>query len=100
MRVRLVQSGGFAGIVKSCEVDTSILSPDQAEELERLVRASGISGSGAYLSATARDLSQYEITIEDGRDRLSVVFDDASVPEAARAMLAFLKARARPQPLR
>ena len=97
MRVRLVQSGGFLGIVKSCEVDSSILGPEAAEDLERLVRASGISASGTYLSTTARDLQQYEITIEDDRGRLSVVFDDASVPEAARAMLGFLKERAKPQ---
>ena len=100
MRVRLVQSGGFVGIVKSCEVDSSILSPDAAEELERLVQASGINASGTYLSTTARDLQQYEITIEDDRGKHSVVFDDASIHEAPRAMLGILKERAKPQPPR
>ena len=97
MKVRLVQSGGLLGIVKACEIDSSILGPDAAEELERLVRGSGISASGAYLSDVGRDLQQYEITIEDETGTLSVVFDDSSIPPAARPMIGFLKQRARPQ---
>ena len=97
MKVRLVQSGGFVGIVKACEIDSAILAPDAAEELVRLVRCSGISASGAFLSDAARDLQQYEITIEDETGTLSVVFDDSSIPPAARPMIGFLKARARPQ---
>jgi hypothetical protein len=98
MKVRFVQSGGFAGAVKGCDLDTQALPPDQARELERLVRESGISQSGEHLSDGGRDLHQYEITIEDGRRKLAVTFDDANVPPAARAFLGFLKKCARPQP--
>ena len=98
MKVRLVQSGGLLGIVRACEIDSSALDPAAADELERLVRGSGISASGAQLSETGRDLHQYEITIEDGDRTLSVVFDDASVPAAARPILGYLRQRARPRP--
>ena len=98
MRVRLIQSGGLLGIVRECEVDSSTLAPEAAAELERLVRAGGLSASGTFLSSAARDLQQYEITIEDESGTLFVVFDDASVPPEVRPILVFLKSRARPRP--
>ena len=98
MRVRLIQSGGLLGIVKACELDSSALGPGAAEELERLVRGSGISASGEHLSEAGRDLYQYEITIEDESGTCSVVFDDASIPPAARPMIGYLKQHARPRP--
>jgi hypothetical protein len=97
MKVRLVQSGGLLGIVKACELDSSELGPEAAGELERLVRGSGIAASGEHLSGNGRDLYQYEITIEDGNTKLTVVFDDASVPPGARQMIGYLKRHARPE---
>jgi hypothetical protein len=97
MKVRLIQSGGLLGIVKACELDSSVLGHEAAGELERLVRGSGISASGAHLSQTGRDLHQYEITIEDETGTLSIVFDDATIPPAAKPMVGFLKRHARPQ---
>ena len=98
MKVRLIQSGGFLGIVRSCEVDTAALGADAAAELERLVRGSGISSSGEHLSESGRDLHVYEITVEDGDSSWTVVFDDASVPPAVRPVFAYLRERARPVP--
>ncbi|CAD5109648.1 protealysin inhibitor emfourin [Zestomonas carbonaria] len=98
MKVRFVQSGGFVGVVKGCVLDTSNLTKDEAQELERLVRESGISACETQFSAEARDLQQYEITIE-GEPPVSVAFDDRSVPPSARLLVGFLKKHARPQPL-
>jgi hypothetical protein len=100
MKVQFVQSGGFVGAVKGCELDTAALAPDVAEELQRLVQESGISGSGELLSDTGRDLQQYEITIHKGNRKSSVVFDDSSIPQSARPLLGFLKQHARPKALR
>lgn len=96
MKIRLVQSGGLLGIVKVSEIDSESLGAEAAEELERLVRGSGISTSGERLTEAARDLYHYEITIEDGDRTLTVVFDDASLPQTARPMLGYLKQHARP----
>jgi len=38
MKVCYVQSGGFIGALKSCEVNTAELGQEEAEQLEKLVR--------------------------------------------------------------
>jgi hypothetical protein len=98
MKVHFLQSGGLVGAVKGCTLDTAALEPEAAAEVERLVRVSGLRRSGEHLSDSGRDLHQYEITIEDGKRKVSLVVDDANVPPAAKALLGYLKKCARPQP--
>jgi hypothetical protein len=99
MKVKFVQSGGFAGIVKGCELNTRALAPQAAGELEHLTRGSGLSASGTFLSKTGRDLQQYEIIIEDDNRKAEVVLDDATIPQSAKPLLGFWKKHARPKPL-
>jgi hypothetical protein len=114
VKVTFLQSGGFVGAPKGCDVDSALLEPEAAREIEKLVEGSGLTASGKFLSGTARDLKQYEIVVErnmghdevpgerkgraSGSSAVRVVFDDASVPAQARALLSYLKQRARPRP--
>jgi len=98
MKITFLQSGGFAGMLKGCTIDAADLAPGERQELESLVAASGLSESFERFSSTGRDLRQYEIVIEHHETVQRIVCDDRSVPEAARPLLAFLAARARPQP--
>ena len=95
MKVCYVQSGGFIGALKSCEVNTAELEQHEAQQLEQLVRDSGLSQSARLRSEQARDLKQYEITIEDETRAICVEFDDQNIPESARTLLGFLQKRAR-----
>jgi len=95
--VRFTQSGGFAGLINGCEIDTTTLSPQNAIELEQLVKAAAISGSGEFLSRSGRDLQQYEITIEDGTRKTSVIFDDQTVPQSAKPLIGYMKKCAKPK---
>ena len=98
MKITFLQSGGFAGMLKGCTIDATDLAPDQRQELESLVAASGLGESFDRFSETGRDLRQYEIVIERDATVRRIVCDDHSVPEATRPLVAFLSARARPQP--
>jgi hypothetical protein len=98
MRITFMQSGGFAGMLKGCTIEAADLAPEERQELESLVAASGLSESFERFSSTGRDLRQYEIVIEQHATVQRIVCDDRSVPESARPLLAFLVARARPQP--
>ena len=94
MKVRFDQSGGFAGLMRSCEIDTTDMSPDEANKFADLV--SSIPESGVFLSDSSRDLHQYEITIVDGESKTSVVFDDQSVPQSVKPLIGYLKKCSKP----
>jgi hypothetical protein len=98
MRITFVQSGGFAGMLKGCTIDAADLTADERREFESLVAASGLTESLERFSSAGRDLRQYEIVIEQHATVQRIVCDDRSMPESARPLVAFLAARARPQP--
>lgn len=98
MKLRFDQSGGYAGLVKGCEIDTDTLTPDMAKQVEELVQASNLA-SGEFLSESSRDLNQYELTIEEGTSTTSVVLDDESVPPSAKPLIGYLKKCAKPRSL-
>ena len=98
MKITFLQSGGFAGMLKGCTIEAADLAPEERQELESLVAASGLGESFERFSSAGRDLRQYEIVIEQHANVQRMACDDRSVPEAARPLLAFLVARARPQP--
>ena len=91
MRVTFVQSGGLVGAVRGCELDSATLGSAAARELEELVRSSGLSASGEFRTAGARDLREYAITVEDGARRIHVHFDDRTLPAGLRALVSFLR---------
>lgn len=95
MRISFTQSGGFAGLVSSCRIDTALLEVRERETVERLVVAAAITESCECVSESARDTRTYEIVIER-ETHVRVVFDEPGVPDAVRPLIAYLKERARP----
>lgn len=96
MKVHFVESGGYLGLVKGCDLDTTTLTPESARELEKLVKSSGISTSGEFLSDVGRDLRLYEITIEDRNKKIKATFDDEKLPAPAKPLIAYLRKQALP----
>jgi len=99
MRILFTQSGGFAGLVRGCRIDTASLPPDERRSVEALVDASGITGDRTAHSESARDLRHYEIRIERPGETARLCCDDDCIPDAARQLLAELLTRSRPEPL-
>ncbi|MFC9298038.1 protealysin inhibitor emfourin [Streptomyces sp. NPDC057011] len=81
MRIQVVRTGGFAGIERRAEVDTSG-RPDEAEwqALARLALRPGPPGPGAD---RVRDGFSYRITV-DGR---TVACQEPNLSEAQRALI-------------
>ncbi|WP_122664356.1 protealysin inhibitor emfourin [Pseudomonas viridiflava] len=96
MRVCYVQSGGFIGAIKSCEVNTADLGQPEAEQVKRLVEDSGLKQSGNFMSDRARDQKQYEITIEDETNAICISFDEHNIPPEAKTLLNYLQTHAKP----
>ena len=98
MRITFTQSGGFAGRVRGCRIDTAVLSAEERRTLESLVATSGLDASFTRVAEASRDRKCYEIRIERGGVGIEVTCDDASLPAAARPLVANLAARAVPCP--
>jgi len=93
MLISFAQSGGFAGLLKHCRVDTAALEPHERMRVEALVIAAGWEVSWEKFSE-GRDRFQYEIAIER-ETTVRVTCDDSCVPPEARPLVAYLKDRAR-----
>ena len=99
MRISFIQSGGFLGLRRGCELNTETLAPNTAQELEHLTKTSGISTSGKFFSESGRDLHQYDITISDETSEVSVTFDDETLPATVQPLIDYLQKYARPKAL-
>ncbi len=97
MRIALTQSGGFAGLVKRVQVDTATLPRDDAARLERLAHAAraALAAGTPAADPALRDARRYALRIDD--DAASACWDlpEAGLPPAVRALLGWLRARAR-----
>ena len=98
MKVKFLQSGGYAGLIRGCEIDTESLTPKEADALQSLIKKSNIKGNRKFSArGGARDLNNYVITVESKDEFHTISFDDMSVPENVQDLLGFLKGRAKPQ---
>jgi hypothetical protein len=99
MRIEFKREGGFAylpGLRKPVSVDSEQLSPEDAGELERLLREADFFNLRATPSAPppgAADYQTYTLTIEDAGRRHTVQFTDAEPDPALRALVDAVKAR-------
>ena len=96
MKVKFGQSGGYAGLRRGCELDTDSLPADEAATLQSLVEQSGILQAKSGRTPTARDLFNYDITIETSQGSHHVSFDDMTMPESVDPLLEYLQDRAKP----
>ncbi len=99
MKVRFRQTGGFAGLVLGCDLDTSTLPPAEAQELTRLVKQANLEKIQTRRSEKARDLQNYEVAVEGDGITAKATFDDMSVDANVEPLLDFLRQRARAIPL-
>jgi hypothetical protein len=99
MKVRFRQTGGFAGLVLGCDLDTSTLPPAEAQELTRLVKQANLEKIQTRRSEKARDLQNYEIAVEGEGLTAKKSLDDMSVDANVEPLLDFLRDRARAVPL-
>ncbi|ACB50310.1 hypothetical protein cce_0959 [Crocosphaera subtropica ATCC 51142] len=100
MKITFRQSGGFAGLIRGCEIDTANLSESEAAYLKGLVEQSHILEATSQLTLKARDLYKYEVIIESEKGTVRASFDDMTWPETAQKLLAYLQEHSKPQPFR
>lgn len=97
MRIHFERSGGFAGMRVTVTVDTELLSPQEAHDLERSVDAARFFELPATITAPipGADRFCYKITVEAEGQRHTIEVDDAALPDKLRPLLQRLTTLAR-----
>jgi hypothetical protein len=93
-KIRFRQSGGFAGLVRGCDVEFNVLDIADRAALERHAR----SGQNPVAPSEARDQIVYEIDIETDAGVRRLEFDEASVPKDLAPLVQALAERSKPMP--
>src|SRR5512147_2133488 len=92
MHIQFKRSGGFTGMRLSCSVDTDQLSPEQAEELDKLI------GNAEFFELPEKlvpeqprpDRFEYHVRVEAEHKEHAVTVSDAAAPESLRPLLNYL----------
>jgi hypothetical protein len=96
MQVSFTQSGGFANLVKGCNLDTASLSAADGATLSQLIEESGLLHLKSSVSATARDAILYEISVATNGLQHDWTFDDATLPPSASPLISYLQSHSSP----
>lgn len=96
MRIKFVQSGGYAGLVRGCELDASSLTGDAAESFAFLRNLLKTSDGTIRENSAGKDVTVYQIEIITG-DRSDVIsFDDMTMPEKLYPLVQILIESSKP----
>jgi hypothetical protein len=98
MKVSFRQEGGFAGLIRGCELETDAMTPEEADRLSLLVKRCLEGPLPEQIEGGARDEMSYEIIIEGEGLPSRLAFNDRSVPPSVRPLLEFLSERSAPRP--
>jgi len=96
MKVYLERSGGFAGMVTSTSVDTQLLPPNEAKEIQRLIENSHFfefpsqPPQSSKTTKGAADYFTYKITVQDDKREHSVQLNDINMEPNIKPLIDFL----------
>jgi hypothetical protein len=97
MRIHFVRTGGFAGMRLASTIDSEMLPEDEVQALQseldnarffELPAQLTVGGGGA-------DRFQYEITIEDGRNKHTIEAGESGLPGHVQPLVQHLERLAR-----
>lgn len=94
MKLRFQQSGGFAGLVRGCEIKTADLPPALGLLVAELQKSGLPKGGG---SSAMRDGMMCELWLEEPKHPVKFTLQDGAVPEKLEPLLEFLRSRSKPQ---
>ena len=92
MRITFTRSGGFAGVRLRTTVNEDELSTEAAAQLRQLVDGADCFRLPGKIVADRKqpDRFQYELLLEDGERRHSILVDEEAVPPAMQPLLEWL----------
>ena len=95
-RVRVTQSGGFAGLPRRYEVEAAKLDPAQSRRLDELVAALPGSQAGGTQQKNQADRFQYDLEVETKAGARQWRVPEAAASPEHKALIDWIKATAKP----
>lgn len=95
MKIRFRQTGGFAGLVKSIEIDSDEISTEESEFLQSLVDQSKFFNLSGSVQHVMPDEEQYSITVETMARSRSIRTSKSAAPDDLRPLIGYLVKRAK-----
>ncbi len=95
MKITFRQTGGFAGLAKSIEIDCDEIPADEAKLLQSLLDQSGFFDLPEPVQRVMPDEEQYFVEVEAvGRSR-RITMNRSSVPDSLKPLIKYVAKRAK-----
>jgi hypothetical protein len=95
VKIKFRQTGGFAGLAKSIEIDCAEIPADEAKFLQSLLDQSGFFDLPEPVQRVMPDEEQYSVTVEAvGRSR-EMHMNRSSVPDNLKPLIRHIAKRAK-----
>ena len=94
MKLRFQQSGGFAGLVRGCELLVADLPPHLSSLVKELVKTGSAEPAAG---GPMRDGLMFELWIEAPSKKVTMTMPDTAIPPRLTPLLEYLKMQSRPQ---
>ncbi|MHA1275855.1 MAG: protealysin inhibitor emfourin [Candidatus Helarchaeota archaeon] len=95
MKIKFVQTGGFAGITKEAEIDTDLEPEESTSAIQKALDESQFFSLQSKDSAPRPDMEQFFITVEKEGQSHMVQLDTMNIPEKLKPLINDLKKRAK-----
>jgi hypothetical protein len=96
MRINLSKSGGITGLIGSLKIDTESLSEEEKAHIKEYIKETNffnLPSKFPFERSGAADYYSYEITIEDGNNKKTVIANDITMPPKLREFIAFIESK-------
>ncbi len=98
-KLKFRQSGGIAGLIRGCDIDSAMLPKAEADELRKLIDHIDQDVSDLIPFTAIRDGFDFELTITRGGKTSTYYFTSGMIAEPIKPLLKFLVHRSVPQKL-
>jgi len=95
LKIKFIQTGGFAGLTKEAEIDTDEEPEENATLIHKVIEKSGFFNLQSKDSEPKPDVEQFYITVEKEGQSHMVQLDTLNMPEDLKLLIDNLKKRAK-----
>lgn len=95
MKIKFRQTGGFAGLAKSAEINHKDLSKEESDILNSLVEQSKFFEIPEPTPNAAPDIEQYSISVESEGKTREMHVSRANVPETLKPLIKHIAKKAK-----